>query len=448
MTTNGAASDALLARMRTLHPKLIDLSLDRIRVLLARLGNPERRLPPVVHIAGTNGKGSTTAYLLAMFEAAGKRVHAYTSPHLVRFNERISVPGADGRSQPIGEAALADVLARVERINAGDAITFFEITNAAAFVAFAEIPADVVLLEVGLGGEFDSTNVIERPALSIITPVSMDHAEKLGDTVARIASAKAGILKPDCQAVISRQQPDALEVIRTRARAVRAPLLVWGEDFDAYAQGGRLVYQTEDEVKDLPLPALLGPHQIVNAGTVVAAAEYLRPLGLTDEAIARGLQTVRWPARMQRLAADGRLGRRLAADAELWLDGGHNPSAGEVLAQTLADLEERSPKPLVVIVGMLANKDAAGFLRPFAGLARRVIAVPIPGAHERPYDPVDLARLAAGLGFDAVSAPDLLAAIDVAAGAAEGPRRVLICGSLYLAGHVLAAEQGVTAQQN
>jgi dihydrofolate synthase/folylpolyglutamate synthase len=441
------ASDRLLAELKSLHPLLIDLSLGRIKRLLARLGHPERSVPPVVHIAGTNGKGSTTAYLKAMIEAAGKRCHAYTSPHLVRFHERISIPGADGVSRPIPEEKLVDVLTRVAEVNAGDNITFFEITTAAAFVAFAETPADALLLEVGLGGDFDSTNVIDRPALSIITPVSIDHADKLGDTIAKIAKSKAGILKPDCQAVISMQEPDALEVIRAEARRLKSPLLIYGEDFDAYEQNGRLVYQTEDEVLDLPLPALMGRHQIVNAATSVAAALHLMPvIGLTRDAIATGLRTVTWPARMQRLGT-GKLASIAGPHVELWLDGGHNAAGGAAMAQTMADLEEKSSKPLTLVIGMLGTKDAAAFLQPFRGLARHIVAVPIPGAHERPHDPADLAGIARRLGFAVSTAADVPAAL-AAIGGDAGAQRVLITGSLYLAGAVLAFDQGVPQQSN
>ena len=430
-----------------MHPILIDLSLGRIAVLLEKLGNPHKRLPPVVHIAGTNGKGSTTAFLRAMFEAAGKRVHVYTSPHLVRFHERISLAGADGKSAPISEVALVELLKRVAKINAGAAVTFFEITTAAAFVAFSEVPADVLILEVGLGGDFDTTNVVERPVLSIITPISMDHADKLGGTLERIAATKAGILKHDVPAVISQQEPVPLDVIRARARETRSPLIVWGEDFEAFEQRGRMLFQSETEVHDLPLPALLGRHQIVNAGAAVAAALQLKPLGITDQAIERGLLTVQWPARMQRLDAPMWLSG-LAERSEVWLDGGHNPAGGEVLAQSFADLEEKAPKPLCLVVGMMGLKDAVGFLAPFRGLAARILTVPIPGAHERPHDPIALAELARGFGFDAEASTGVREALARLAQEQRGAVRVLICGSLYLAGHVLALEQGVTQQSN
>ena len=442
-------STDLLARLKTLHPLSIDLSLGRIERLLDRLGRPHERIAPVIHIAGTNGKGSTTAFLKAMFEAAGRRVHAYTSPHLVRFHERIEIAGtgADGRAGPIPDPMLVDLLERVEAINAGAPITFFEITNAAAFLAFAEHPADVVLLEVGLGGRVDSTNVIARPALAVITPVSMDHADRLGDTVAKIAAEKAGILKPDVTSIIARQPPEALEAIRAIARRVRAPLITAGEDYDAYVQGGRMLFQSEETLLDLPLPALLGPHQIENAGTAVAAALAVRSLGLDEEAIARGLTTVRWPARMQRLTG-GPLTARLGPGSELWLDGGHNPAGGQALAETLGELEERASKPVCLILGMMGQKDVAGYLAPFKGLVRRIITVPIPGAHERPHTPEALAALAAGIGFSAEPSSSVPAALDRLAHQGGEPRRIVICGSLYLAGQVLALQAGVVAQSN
>jgi dihydrofolate synthase / folylpolyglutamate synthase len=445
--SRAAQSDDLLRELKNLHPLMIDLSLGRIEALLAKLGSPHKKLPPVVHIAGTNGKGSTTAFLRAMFEAAGKRVHAYTSPHLVRFHERISVPGGDGVSRPISENLLVDALERVKRANAGEQITFFEITNAAAFLVFAEIPADVVLLEVGLGGRLDSTNVIERPQLTIITPVAMDHAAILGATLPLIAAEKAGILKPDVQSVISMQAPDALDVICAIARRVRAPLFTWGEDFEAFDQRGRLVYQSEDEMLDLPLPALIGRHQVVNAGTAVAAAQLLKPIGMTDSAIERGLQTVSWPARMQRLTT-GPLVAALPSTCELWLDGGHNPAGAQAVAQTVADLEERAPKPLYLVVGMMGQKDAPGFFDPFRGLATHVITVPIPGAHEATHTPDVLAKIATERGLLASVSKDVPSALATLRPLLKGPARVLICGSLYLAGHVLALQEGVTAQSN
>jgi dihydrofolate synthase/folylpolyglutamate synthase len=440
-------SDRLLAELKLLHPKLIDLSLGRIERLLAKLGNPHKRLPPVVHVAGTNGKGSTTAFLKAMLLAAGRRVHVYTSPHLVRFHERIEIGSAGGVSRPISEEALVDVLSRTQAINAGDDITQFEITTAAAFLAFAEHPADVLLLEVGLGGRLDATNVVEEPLLSIITPVALDHAEKLGPTLHDIAGEKAGILKRGVRAVISKQDEDALNRIRTQAARVGAPLIVWGEDFDAFEQNGRLVVQTPERLLDLPLPGLVGRHQIINAGTAVAAALQMPHLIDSERQIERGLVTVRWPARMQRLAG-GPLAATLRPGSELWLDGGHNPAAGEVLASSLADLEERAPKPLYLVVGMMGLKDAAGFLSPFRGLVRHVVTVPIPGAHESPFAPDALAEVARQVQLSAEDATDVVAALRRIEMRDDAPKRVLICGSLYLAGQVLALQNGVVAQGN
>lgn len=434
--------------MKLLHPKLIDLSLGRVERLLAKLGNPHKALPPVVHIAGTNGKGSVTAYLKAMLTAAGKRVHVYTSPHLVRFHERIELAGPDGLTRPIAEADLVDVLSRTQEVNSGDDITQFEITTAAAFLAFAEHAADIVLLEVGLGGRLDATNVVERPALAVLTPISLDHAEKLGSTLEAIAAEKAGILKRGVPAIVSQQEDQVHDVIADTAARVGARLVVWGADYDAYEQRGRLVVQKADQLLDLPLPALVGRHQIINAGTAVAAALELPPsFGIDEAAIEQGLVTARWPARMQRIDG-GPLPSLLRPGAELWLDGGHNPAAGLYLAQSLADLEERSPKPLYLVVGMLGLKDAAGFLASFRGLARHVVGVPIPGSHEAPFTPEALADAARSVALSAEPAPSVEAALKRIDALEPGPKRVLITGSLYLAGHVLALQEGVEPQAN
>jgi dihydrofolate synthase/folylpolyglutamate synthase len=433
--------------MKLLHPKLIDLSLGRVERLLGKLGAPHKALPPVVHIAGTNGKGSVTAYLKAMLVAAGRRVHVYTSPHLVRFHERIELAGADGRTRPIAEADLVDVLSRTQRVNDGDDITQFEITTAAAFLAFAEHPADVVLLEVGLGGRLDATNVIERPALCVITPISLDHADKLGATVEAIAAEKAGILKRGVPCVVSMQEETVHEVIRREAARNGAPLVVWGQDYDAYEQRGRLVVQRADQLLDLPLPSLIGRHQIINAATAVAAALELRGFSVDERSIERGLVAARWPARMQRIDS-GPLPALLKPGSELWLDGGHNPAAGQFLAQTVADLEERAPKPLYLVAGMMGLKDAAGFLGHFRGLARHVVAVPIPGAHEAPFSPEALADAARSVSLSAEAEDGIEAALKRIDALDPGPKRILITGSLYLAGHVLALQEGVEPQAN
>jgi dihydrofolate synthase/folylpolyglutamate synthase len=440
-------SDAILADLRRLHPQLIDLSLGRLERLLTKLEEPHKKLPPVIHVAGTNGKGSVVAYLKAMLEAAGRRVHVYTSPHLVRFNERIAVPGPDGIAQPIADARLVELLTRVAEVNAGEPITFFEITTAAAFLAFCEMPADALLLEVGLGGRLDATNVVEAPALTVITPVSMDHADLLGPTIAEIAAEKAGILKNGVTCVVAKQGAAAGEVIARAAAERRVPLVRWGHDFEAFEQRGRLVFQCEHRLLDMPLPALLGAHQIVNAGTAIAAALELGHLGLEEQAIAQGLSSVRWPARMQRLSG-GPLSELIRPDCELWLDGGHNPAGGQAIAQTMADLEDRSPRPLYLVVGMKAHKDAAAFLESFRGLVSQIVTVPIPGSEESSLAPQSLAEIARQSGLGAEAARDVQAALRRVMSMTREPARILICGSLYLAGHVLALQEGVTPQMN
>ncbi|MFM7083518.1 MAG: bifunctional folylpolyglutamate synthase/dihydrofolate synthase [Hyphomicrobium sp.] len=434
-----AKSDKLLADLMLLHPKLIDLSLGRVKKLLSKLGQPHERLPAVVHIAGTNGKGSTIAFLKSMLLEAGYRVHVYTSPHLVSFHERIVLANNVGKSCPIEEEYLIDILTRTQAVNDGDNITQFEITTAAAFLAFSEVPADFLLLEVGLGGRLDATNVVEKPSLSIITPISFDHIEKLGSTLAQIAQEKAGILKSGVKAIISRQEESALSVISEKARSLETPLLVWGKNLDAYEENGRMVVEVESQVLDLPLPALVGRHQIVNAGTAVAAALHLGRISLSEHAIERGLANTRWPARMQRLLT-GPLTGLLNRDSELWLDGGHNPGAGVVLAQTLADLEEKSSKPAYLVVGMMGLKDALGFLSPFRGLVHHIYTVPVPGHHEIPsFSPEELKNIAIKCKISSEAArcvEDALKLIEMRHGTTA--KRVLICGSLYLAGQVLA----------
>ena len=435
MTTKSAGSDAILERLLALHPKRIDLTLGRMERLLAALGHPEARVPPVIHIAGTNGKGSVTAYLKGMLQAEGLRVHAYTSPHLVSFRERIELGGA-----PIPEDELADLLAEVERVNDGEPITFFEITTAAAFLAFARDPADALLLEVGLGGRLDATNVIDTPKVTVITPVSLDHQEFLGTTLGQIAAEKAGILKPHCIGVIGPQQPDAEAVIDDTARKVHATLKLYGSDFIAHEEQGRFIYQDTDGLMDLPLPRLEGRHQLENAATAIAAAKVFFGRALQPESVAAGLRTVNWPGRLQRLK-EGPLVEGLGGESEapdVWVDGGHNPGAATVVAQAMADLEERVSRPLYLIVAMGANKDAAGFFDQFKGLARRVIAIPMPADHEG-HDPRELAALASEAGISAgiaANPADGIAQALADAGEGETPR-ILITGSLYLIGAIL-----------
>ena len=426
---------AIAARLLALHPKRIDLSLDRIQRLLAALDNPERRVPPALHIAGTNGKGSTIAFARAILEAAGKRVHVYTSPNLVRLNERFRVGRTDG-GRFVEDAELADTLAECEAKNAGAPITVFEIETAAAFLLFSRHPADVVLLEVGLGGRLDATNVVERPLASVITRVSLDHRDFLGDTLEQIAAEKAGILKQDVPAVISSQVREALAVIERQAARVRAPLSIAGEDWTATEERGRLVYQDSDGLLDLPAPKLYGRHQFENAGAAIAALR-LAGMKLPASAFEAGMIRVDWPARMQRLP-HGRLASLIPPESELWLDGGHNADGGRAIAAALADLEERVSRPLVLIVGMLSTKDCAGFLKNFSGLARRVITVPI--HQDKAVPAAELAEVARKVDLPALSRDDLEGALDLAGKLDLHPApRILITGSLYLAGEVLAA---------
>jgi dihydrofolate synthase/folylpolyglutamate synthase len=408
--------------MMTLHPKVIDLTLDRVHRLLAALGNPERRLPPVIHLAGTNGKGSTQAMIRAGLEAGGDRVHAYTSPHLARFHERIRLAG-----DLISEPALTALLDECVQANGPDDITFFEITTCAALLAFARTPADWTLLEVGLGGRLDATNVIDSPALTIITPVSIDHQQYLGETLSEIAGEKAGILKRGVPCIVGPQADDGLAVIERRAARLGAPLFVHGQHWHAFEDRGRLIFQDETGLLDLPLPNLPGPHQIQNAGAAIAA---LRHLGRDDAACEAAVTRAVWPARMQRLRSGP-----LVASAplvELWLDGGHNPAGGQAIAATLARMPQRDTH---LICGMLNTKDVTGYMRPLAPHVTRLHAVSIPGEKNTlPSDATcDAARAA---GIEAVTASSVAQALAEIASTAP-TARVLICGSLYLAGSVL-----------
>jgi dihydrofolate synthase/folylpolyglutamate synthase len=435
--------DSIVARLTALHPKRIDLSLDRMQRLLAALGNPERRLPPVIHVAGTNGKGSTIAFLRAILEAAGLRVHAYTSPHLVRFNERFRL-GARGEGELVSNEELSATLEECERINAGAPITVFEITTAVGMVLFARHPADVTLLEVGLGGRLDATNVIDAPLVSVITPIAIDHTDFLGDTLEKIAFEKAGIIKPAVPVIVAAQPRSALAVIERQAARWRAPLKVAGEDWTATEERGRLVYQDAAGLLDLPSPKLYGRHQFENAGLAIATLRMLKPLKIPPVAYEAGMVRADWPARMQRLT-QGRLVELAPAGSELWLDGGHNPDGGRATAAALADLEERVSRPLVIIVGMLSTKDCTGFLRNFTGLARRVIAVPVPNA-EKGLPSEAVADAARGIGLAVTSRDNLEQAFDAVRKLdLEPPPRILITGSLYLAGDVLR-ENGTPAQ--
>lgn len=419
-----ACADAILERMMSLHPKIIDLKLDRVRRLLEALDHPERRLPPVIHVAGTNGKGSVVAMLRAGLEASGARVHVYTSPHLARFHERIRLAG-----RLISEDMLVGALDECERANDGAAITYFEITTCAALLAFARVPADWCLLEVGLGGRLDATNVVDRPELTAITPVSYDHQRYLGDTLTEIATEKAGILKPGVACVVAEQEAEARDAIESRAEAVGAPLLMQGRDWTTWEERGRMAFQDMNGLLDLPLPNLIGAHQVANAGVALAA---MRSLGLDDASAETGIARADWPARLQRLRRGPLV--EVAGDCEVWLDGGHNPAAGTALAEALGRL---SPRPLRLVCGMLDTKDVGGYVKPLAGCARSLTAVGIPDAPAS-LPPAVVAAAARRSGLETDEAAGMEEAVARTASTHPGCR-ILICGSLHLAGAALRA---------
>jgi dihydrofolate synthase/folylpolyglutamate synthase len=408
--------------MMSFHPKIIDLTLDRMWRILAALDHPERRLPPVIHIAGTNGKGSTLAMIRAGLEGAGHVTHAYTSPHLARFHERIRLAGA-----LIDEDLLSDMLDRCLAANGQDAITYFEITTAAALLAFAETPADFTLLEVGLGGRLDATNVVDAPALCVITPVDMDHQQYLGDTLGRIAGEKAGIIKRGVPVIVGRQQDEGLAVIEAQAARMSAPVYAYGQHWHVWQEAGRLVFQDENGLLDLPKPALLGAHQIENAGMALAA---LRVMGKDETACEAAMTRAVWPARMQRLRHGPLFD--IAPRAELWLDGGHNPHAARAIAALLADMPAR---PTHLVCGMLNTKDVTGYMAPLAAVAQSLHAVSIPG-QAATLTASDTAQAARAAGLPAHQADSVAAALHSII-AQDPDARILICGSLYLAGEIL-----------
>jgi dihydrofolate synthase/folylpolyglutamate synthase len=426
-------TDDILERLTRLHPKLIDLGLERIERLLAELGSPHRKLPPIVHVAGTNGKGSLVAYLRAMSEAAGYRVHVYTSPHLVKFNERIRVAG-----QIIDDDFLDEILTECETVNAGQPITFFEITTVAAFLAFSRVPADLTILEVGMGGRRDTTNVVES-MLSAITPIGYDHTGFLGDKLEGIAGEKAGILKRAVPAVIGRQRAAAADVIAAEAGKLAVPLFRMGREWQVMPTAAGFRYESDLQTLDLPAPALVGAHQLDNAATAIACVERMRAakFAIDDKAIRQGLASVEWPARLQRLTR-GPLVEALPPGSELWLDGGHNEDCGLVLARMAADwAKEPGALPLYLVFAMMTTKDASGFLRPLARHARAARAVPFPEGHSA-YTPEEACEKAAEVGLDCLPVNDIGAALEDLLATQPAPMRILICGSLYLAGAVLA----------
>ena len=415
-------SDVILERMMALHPKVMDLTLDRMFRLLEALGNPQENLPPVIHLAGTDGKGSTQAMIRAGLEAAGKTVHAYTSPQLSRFHERIRLAG-----QIIDEDALTAVLDECYAANDGKMITYFEITTAAALHAFARTPADFTLLEVGLGGRLDATNVTDKVALSVITPVSLDHQQYLGETLAEIAGEKAGIIKRGVPCVVGPQDEAGLDVIEAVAARKGAPLLAYGQHWHVGVEAGRMVYQDERGLLDLPMPNLLGAHQVQNAGAALAA---LRHFGIDAAACEAAVTQAYWPARMQRLKTGPLV--EIAGDAELWLDGGHNAAAGHALAAVLA---QGGTRPTHLICGMLNTKDVTGYMRPLAQHVQTLHAVSIPG-EAATLSAEETANAARAVGIEAIEAENVTSALREIV-ASDPQARVLICGSLYLAGAVL-----------
>jgi dihydrofolate synthase/folylpolyglutamate synthase len=432
-------SDAILTRLLALHPKIIDLKLDRMWRILDRLGNPQDRLPPVIHVAGTNGKGSTVAYLRAILEAAGLKVHCYTSPHLVKFHERVRVAG-----ELIAEPDLSALLEECETANEAAPITFFEITTAAAFLAFQRTPADYLVLEVGLGGRLDATNVVKSPAVTVITAIDYDHQQYLGDTLTSIAHEKAGILRRGVLGIIGVQPDEARTEIEYVAARIGVPLKIAMQDWQTYEQHGRLVYQDESGLLDLPLPSLLGRHQVDNAGNAIAAIRALGDSRIDEAHIAQGLKSVRWPGRMQRLGP-GNLWSFVSRESELWVDGGHNPSGGRAIAQAFSELNERVSRPLVLIWGMLNTKNIDSFISHFAGIAQRVIALTIPGEPNAVSAEI-LAKAARGKGISAETADSIEAALQQASLTVPAPR-ILLIGSLYFVGRVLATHQGEAPSQ-
>ncbi len=430
------AASPILDRVAALHPKRIDLALDRLERLLTRLDHPEKRLPPTIHVAGTNGKGSVVAMLRAMSEAAGLQTHTYISPHLVRFNERIRLAGAGG-SALVDDTRLADALQRAEIANDGAEITFFEITTAAAFLLFSETPADLLVLETGLGGRLDATNVVERPLASVITTIGFDHMGFLGQTLGEIAAEKAGIIKRGVPVISAPQKNEAAAVIERHAAKRRAPLHMGGSDWNVAPEQGRLVFQDNDGLMDLPPPRLEGRHQYINAGVAIATMRATR-LVTDPVAIEAGIVGAQWPGRMQRITK-GRLLDYAPRESEIWLDGGHNADAGEVIATAMADLEERVSRPLFLIAGMLATKDPAAFFRAFGGLARHVFTVSVPGSTAT-IEPGALADVAESADLSAEPVASVKTALRLLSEnwRFEPPPRILICGSLYLVGDVLA----------
>jgi dihydrofolate synthase/folylpolyglutamate synthase len=430
-------ADKLIEKLMQLHPKGFDLSLERITKLLEKLGNPQDKMPPIIHVAGTNGKGSVTAFARALLEASGRSVHVHTSPHLVNWNERYRIGKAGGKGQLVDDAAFADALSRVAAANDGQMITVFEILTAVTFILFSEHLADAAIIEVGLGGRFDATNVISSPAVSVVMPVSLDHEAYLGDTVEKIAFEKAGIIKPRCPVVIGNQPFDgALEVISRQAEKLRCPLSIYGQDFSAHSENGRLVYQDDGSLVDCALPRLIGVHQPANAAAAIRAVK-AAGFALSDDEIDLAMREVSWPGRMQKIT-HGRIFDLAPQGSEIWIDGGHNPGAGLVISETFKQAGDQ--RPLIMIAGMINTKDSSGYFKAFDGMIAEGFTVPISGS-DASVDVESLAQSArsVGLTFTATgSIAEALERVKEAAQQFDVPPRILIGGSLYLAGNALA----------
>ena len=437
MTTGLNAADRAIERLMTLHPKGFDLSLERVTRLLERLGNPQDRMPPVIHIAGTNGKGSAAAFSRALIEASGRSSHVHTSPHLVHWHERYRL-AAEGGGRLVADDILAEAIGRVAEANAGQTITVFEILTAVMFLLFSEHPADAAIVEVGLGGRFDATNVIAHPAVSIIMPISLDHEAYLGDRVELIAAEKAGIIKPGSPVIVGAQEHDAArEVLVDTADRLGCPLLVYGQDFLAFEENGRMTYQDDDGLFDLPLPRLPGRHQLANAAAAIAGVK-AAGFPISQRVAEMAMGRVDWPGRMQKLA-EGRLVELAPHGAEIWVDGGHNPGAGAAVAEALAEQEDRRSLPLIIIAGMINTKDQTGYFHNFAGMARHVFTVPVNDSDAGvPNDQLAARATEAGLDAEPVaSVENALMLLRDAWDDPDTPPRILIAGSLYLVGEVL-----------
>ncbi|MBT5914285.1 bifunctional folylpolyglutamate synthase/dihydrofolate synthase [Rhodospirillaceae bacterium] len=426
-------SRKLIERLERLHPKIIDLSLDRLNNLLNALDNPQKRLPPIIHVAGTNGKGSTIAILRSIQNAAGLSIHAYTSPHLVHLNERFIIAGKE-----ITEKSLIQTLTECENANAGAEITFFEIITAAGLLAFSKIKADLLLLEVGLGGRFDATNVVSNPILSIITPISLDHQQYLGDTLEKIAYEKAGILKEKRPAIIGQQGPEALKVIKLKAEETGSPLFIFQRDWNITETKSAIKFEVEGSTSYFEKPNLKGIHQIQNAGIAIAATHYLKEvLPIKNGSIDQGLLTVKWPARLQKIN-EGPLINILPTNVELWIDGGHNQNASLLIAHTIRNWKIKNPcLSIHMVFGCLSNRETKALLQPFINIIDLVQTVKIPEQANSASREL-VAHTAKSMGFRASPADTVAKAIKNIISLSAGKRLILIYGSLYLSGSVLA----------